>query len=51
MPTRTDGTDHELPEAAALLRAARANGDTAEADRLVRWIDQRLDQILETGRD
>ncbi|MEU9186741.1 hypothetical protein AB0D14_19765 [Streptomyces sp. NPDC048484] len=44
-------TDHQLAEAADLLHKARAAGDSAEVARLMGWIDQRLDQRLEAGRD
>lgn len=43
-------TDHQLAEAANLLHKARAAGDSAEVERLMGWIDQRLDQRLEAGR-
>jgi hypothetical protein len=48
---RHDDADHQLVEAADLVRKARAAGDTTEVDRLMGWIDQRLDQGLEAGRD
>ncbi|MFJ2648284.1 hypothetical protein ACIO1C_16295 [Streptomyces sp. NPDC087420] len=48
---RSSNNDHQLAEAADLLRKARAAGDTTEVDRLTVWIDQRLDQHLEAARD
>jgi hypothetical protein len=45
------GIDHQLAEAAVLLRVAREAGDTAEVERLTIWIDQHLDQRLADAKD
>jgi hypothetical protein len=46
----TDGLDHVLAQAAELLWRARSNQDSLEVQRILRWIDARLDERLRLTR-